>query len=621
MNTGGFSRTISRYPIGLAAVVAFIVTAPSLRLGFDADDHLLRLAFYPDSRLPVANTPPWHLFRFFDANSRAPLIESGVIRWWTSEDCRVEFFRPTSALFHQIDFLFWPQSPALMHLVSVLWYVSVVIFVTKLYQAIMGPTSYEKPWHTVMIAGIMFALDATHAVPIAWLSNRNALIAASLGVLSLLLYHHARQQRNNTLLVLSAAVLPIALGAGEAALGLLAYYLSYSLFIDTESFGSKLKSLSMHGVVVAIWLAMYKMDHYGVSGSSLYYDPLRSPKEYLINLVERAPLLVSSELGMAAPELWGMQNTEQRFYWWCFAMMFLCWSLFALIPILRNDNRARFFAAGAVMSILPVCATFPSARLLLIPSIGFVGLITLALQHAKQPSEPSSQETPPIQFTKLAKGWIYYIVFLHIILAPLFLIAGLHQIHLVEIATEKLAQSIPESPYLAEQQVIVFHAPYSSMYVTSHRLTRNMPTPKMFLNATSPLRDVSIKRQDPHTLRISVVDGFYKEPSEMLTAIKAPRSIGETSKFNGLSLTVTKTTEQGTPNEALFSFEQDLDTPYFQFLRWDGGKLTRIEIPQLGDTIILPACNELDANMKQIPCPPPHPQVLQLDKLFLPLSH
>ena len=60
---------------------------------------------------------------------------------------------------------------------------------------------------------------------------------------------------------------------------------------------------------------------------------------------------------------------------WFGAMTFL--GLFALLltPLLRRDRVARFWALGTLLTILPICATFPSDRLLVFTSIGAMGLI------------------------------------------------------------------------------------------------------------------------------------------------------------------------------------------------------------------------------------------------------
>ena len=75
-----------------------------------------------------------------------------------------------------------------MHLHSVTWFACLVWLIALLYQCLIGIPFVAG------LAVLLYALDDAHGAPVAFLANRNAVVAATFGVLSVWL--HDRWRRN-----------------------------------------------------------------------------------------------------------------------------------------------------------------------------------------------------------------------------------------------------------------------------------------------------------------------------------------------------------------------------------------------------------------------------------------
>jgi hypothetical protein len=83
--------------------------------------------------------------------------------------------------------------------------------------------------------------------------------------------------------------------------------------------------------------------------------------------------------------------------------------------VVGHDRRARFFATGMVLSTFPVCATWPSDRLLLAVGFGAFGLVALFLAEASAVAGRLRFVTRP-----LAGAFVV----LHLVLGPLLPVRG-----------------------------------------------------------------------------------------------------------------------------------------------------------------------------------------------------
>ena len=163
-----------------------------------ADDHVHRLVIQTwqgkvtlpplldtDMRHPLLDT-----FVFFrgDPALAAEVEEQGLLPWWAAPDLKAAFFRPLSVVTHLLDHVLWPDSPWLMHLHSGAWMVGGLLLALLLFRRIQG----AGPAATLAFAA--FALEDGHGASVAWIANRNALIALVFGLCTLLAHHRWRSR-------------------------------------------------------------------------------------------------------------------------------------------------------------------------------------------------------------------------------------------------------------------------------------------------------------------------------------------------------------------------------------------------------------------------------------------
>src|SRR4030042_2837368 len=173
------------------SVVAVILTLPALWVGLQFDDYSQRMTMLGFNK--TAHPGPLgflDVYSFLKGNRQINefVKNIGMLPWWAPSDLRISFFRPLNALSLWIDYKLWPDWPSLMHLQSILWYAALAAAAASLYRRFMGLTVVAG------LAALFFSVDFSHAMPVAWLANRHAPLAAFFGSLCLLSYDKWRQE-------------------------------------------------------------------------------------------------------------------------------------------------------------------------------------------------------------------------------------------------------------------------------------------------------------------------------------------------------------------------------------------------------------------------------------------
>lgn len=573
----------------LPIVLAVLLSLPSLRFGLVADDYWHRAFLKHDTTwVPVQPGKLW-LFSFADGNPAGAqtILEAGFAPWWFSPELRIAFFRPIASLTHAFDYLVWPASPLLMHVHSIAWYVAIVVVVGRLFRRML-------PGFAGGLAALIFAIDHTHGLPIAWLANRNALVAATFAFASLAIHHDAARAREDRRSwrrsLLSAAFLALALGSGESAVAILAYLGSHALFLDDRPARTRLLSLAPHAAVTLVWVVVYRAFRFGVYHSGIYVDPTREPLGFLKNAATSLPLLVASELGGPTPDVYPFSPSHVQAAFVIVALVVVAWSAVAIGRLLRAEDAAerrlaRFFAVGAVVSVLPACATFPSARLLLISGFGLVGLVAMVayatIERARSMDLTGARKALARSFAVWACGG-------HVILSPLVFQVSLHQMVFFERIVERYAKDVPTDPDTPPKRLVLVNAPETAFayYLVVTHIERGEPAPRRLLMLAGASRDVHVTREAERTLLVRVDQGFYRTASELLyRPIDAKLPLGTTITLTDLRLTITKLTPDGVPEEVRFTFDHPLEGDRYVLRASDANGLVPFVPPPIGQTV------------------------------------
>ena len=141
----------------------------------------------------------------------------GVLPWWTDDTLKVRFWRPLSAITHVLDYALWPERSEWMHIHNVAWLALLIGSTAALYRRLITMPLVAG------LAALLYALDDAHGMPVAFLANRNALVATSFGVLSLWCHDRFRRDGWTPGMVLSPLAFLAALLGGESGIGAAPY--------------------------------------------------------------------------------------------------------------------------------------------------------------------------------------------------------------------------------------------------------------------------------------------------------------------------------------------------------------------------------------------------------------
>lgn len=593
-----------RMPL-VAAVLAVVVCAPSLWLGWVADDHIMRVYLSDPPIYPPWSGSPAKMFGFFfgDEQVNRELMASGALPWWTSPGFRIAFFRPLSGLTHGLDFRLWPDRPWLMHLHSLLWLGGAVAAAGLLYRRILGG---------VWIAGLamlLFALDDAHGLPAMWISNRNTTVSVLFGVVALI-SHDAWRRRGRTLGAIAA---PLALGAallaGENAIAVGAYLAAYALFLDPAPWSRRIASLLPCATVGAIWAAVYARLGYGASGSGLYIDPVADPLRFAHAVVERGPLLLMGAFALPS-DLHSLLSEQARVTFWLVACAIVAVIAVLALPLLRADRVARFFATGMALSIVPACATFPSDRLLFLAGIGGMGLLAQILGGIADRAQwlPASA-----WWRRPAAAAAVLLAVIHVPLAPLNMMRVLSAISGLGKVIDDSAASFPADPGLTGARVLVVTTPtaFISGFAPTIALLDHRPVADRGLVLGSGIEPTRIERSGSNTLVVSPLGGWLKpagrpipgiEPSKPALDLRyvypmfddlyrgrEPMAPGDRIALGDVTAEVVTVTDDDRPESVAFHFSTPLEDPSLRWLQWVDGIYAPFEPPRVGESVLLPA--------------------------------
>jgi hypothetical protein len=589
----------------IVAAVAVILCISSLWLGLQNDDYILCLVLSDPPLEPEWTRSPADAFTFINGDEELirNAIESGRLPWWTHPRLRLAFFRPVTSITHWIDFNIWPDLPWLMHLQSLLWFAGAVVAAALLYRRLLVPA-----W-IAGLAALLFAVDDAHGMPAVWLANRNASIGVLFGLVALIAHDRWRRDGWRPGAYLAPLALLLGLLSGEIALAAGGYLLAYALFLDTDAWRRRLLSLVPGGLVGVAWWVAYRALGYGAAGSGVYIDPGASPVVFAQAVIERLPMLFSGL--WALPSGLGLFLSQSAAHTlWLVAVGLMAAITMLLLPLLKREPAARFFALGMVLSLLPACATFPDDRLLFFAGFGGMGLLAQLLAAFWQRVDwvPSSR----IRRLPLATAcWAF--VFIHFVLSPLALATTTAKVRIFGTIISRAAESLPSDPAVRDQIAIIVNTPsaFFSIYGPLMQALHGRPIPNHTLTLGSGIYPMTISRPAPNCIAIRPDGGYLVPPGSPQPGHKAsqtafhpayfhqmldrlyrdatPMKVGERIAYGGATVEVTEVAEDGRPIEVWVHFDVDLENSSFRWLQWKNGVYEPFEPPAVGDTVTLPS--------------------------------
>ncbi len=578
------------------ALLAVLLTLPTLFVGLVLDDQLQKLKVegqksphYSDARpldLFFSKERPLDLFHFISDDNRKALLQSGAYPWWTAPKLQLAFFRPLSSLTHWLDFKVWPNRPVLMHLHTSLWLAILVLLASALYRGFLS-----VPW-VAGLAGLLYAVDEAHGLGVGFLANRNALMATSFAILTMIVHQRWRRDGWSWGGLLGPLLLAVGLCTAEFTLFVTAYLFAYSVFLDTARSWKRFLPLLPYAVVVVAWRLLYNVLGYGAIQSGAYIDPLGEPLRFFLAVLERLPTLLLAQWTFVSADFWMVNSHTTNIIQATFGALFLGLIAWTLVPLLRRNAMARFWALGMMLSVLPICATFPHDRILFGVGIGAMGLIAQFIGYRYNASYPKAEVTDVMHERRApSRSWgvctlAAFFVVCHVYLATAFLPLKSWAPFFLGKLEARAFHSLPKTPEVTKKKVILLHSPgFLAHTMFAMSALANKPQPKFLCQLSISLKAMDIHRIDPYTLRLKAGDALVDRSTRFLVrSTKLSFRVGQVIHYNDITVTVTKLGKSGRPSEATFRFAKPLDDPSYVWMVWSGKGFVPFVLPTAGKT-------------------------------------
>ncbi len=555
-----------------AAVLAAVLSLPSLWSGWALDDLIHRTFLLDGSRFP------WDLYGFLkgDPEENRALITAGSLPWWALEDLQVSFFRPFTSLTFWLDYRLWPNHPALMHAHSVLWLAGCVGVAGLLYRRFMGPGP------AAVTAVLLFAVDDAHTAPVGWLANRNALPAFFFGALAILAHDRWRRDGWRGGRWMSPVLLLAAVCSAEAGVAALGYLLAYVVVVERAPWVRRPATVGLHFAVLVGWRVVYSLLGHGTWGSGFYTDPGSEPLRFGVAVLTRAPILLLTQWVLPPMSFDGfMAMFGPHWGWTAGGVVAMVVLATVLLPVVRDAPMARFWALGMLLALPPVCATIPMSRLLMFVGLGAMALLAQFLTAVF--SRTSPWRSWPRRVTAVL------LVLIHGLAAPVAL--ALQTRHLIPPEVRPLLFiDTPMDAAVTRQKVVVVSAPsvFHARHSTLMWAMADQPVPREMLFVCPSWAGVHLSRPDRRTLVVRPDGGYLRRPLDHL--FRAPyraMPVGTQVRLRECSVEITDLTADGRPAEATFHFDHELEHDSLRWLQWQDGSYQPFTPPAVGHTCVL----------------------------------
>lgn len=598
-----------RLAVWLIALLGALLVSPSLSSGLQTEDFGHSL---------IAQNSPWYANMFGgpeaaidDGSPSSPedllkrrrrgiyaAKDAGVTPWITSPDWRVAFWRPLASWTHHFDYTVLSLHPWAMHAHSVAWYFVLLLVVGFLFRRT------TSSFVVAGVAALLYAVDESHGLAVGWLANRNALMATFFGV-SALLVHDMWRGRAATAETaaapppsrwrwafpwISALLLYCALGSGELGVGAFAYVLAHALTLDRARWRTRVVALVPALAAGLVWAIPYRLAVYGAHGSGLYIDPIGHPGAFLREALSRFPTVVSASLSGLPPELFSYVKASDP---WFVALEvgIVVLAALVLVPLLR-DARIRFWAAGLLLSAVPICTVAPGGRTLFFTTLGAFALLAELVGALAR--------TPRAVFAR--RVWrVPAVVVAVLALVPNALLAvGLQPMTSVAFqgtqdASLMASDDLFEAPAGPEQHLLIVNVPayYWVNVLLGIRRSQGKEVPDHVRVLHAGVDSITVSRPTASTLSVHAPEGFVSTPvDEVYRARHVRFKEGELLPLSGVLIRVDSVNEEGMATKVTFRFGRAVTDDRYRFVSWSGTGFRPFALPAVGERLTVPGVGD-----------------------------
>lgn len=573
------TRKKSRRPL-LELVFLFAVGAllfsPALGTPLFLDDHLQGAMV--EGTFPAPRNA-FNLYDFVDDGARSTLSDRGLLPWWSHPQLRIRFLRPLSSALLWIDHRVFSHSPLPMHLHSLAWWVAAVLAVRVLYKRFVSA-------RVTSMATAIFALAPCHALPLAWLANRETLVSLVFGALALAAQARWRDERRVRDAAVAGGLFALALlGGGEYALCFGGYVLAMDV-VRREGVVRRITGWAPFLVPALAYLVVRSVLGYGTTGSGFYSDPLRDPGAFLAGAPWHAVSLLATGWLTLDSEAWRLGISR-----WLLGAIVCAAAAALVVPVRRalaalpasSRAAATWLLLGSVLALVPTLAVVPARRLLGVSMIGVVVIVALVLERAWFPAE-GEPDVPRGRAAGLASLAALGLGFAHLVHGPgtAWLETRKHRRDATDFASRvtwlrgRVGDSRKAQVGVVRGMAGVFFAPFA--------LDARGRTPARWC-VLAQAGHVLALRRDARTLELVATEGrslFPVGERNLYRNEAAALHAGDELAVKGLRVTVLEVGPAG-PRSARFVFDDDPAALVWISETFDETKQVELPLPSFGE--------------------------------------
>jgi len=558
-------------------IVGAIVFLPALRTPFLLDDYLQ--ASMIEGTFP-AKRGPTELYDFVNERDREVLKERGMLPWWSHPELQIRFFRPLSSLLRFAEHRVIGERPVLLHLHSFLWWALAVALARSLYRRALSSRA-------LALATFVFAFAPSHAIPLSWLANREALLSFVFGAAGLGVYTRAREEGKTLFVLLSVALFSLALGCGEYALCFAGYVVAFELLArKRDGFFRRITSPLAFFAPAFSYLAYRKINGFGSYGSGFYTDPFREPVAFLKHAPGRFVSLFA--------DVWFSLDDQTLDY----QTSPLTLALVALVVIplvaiavqktlakldVEQRSWASWMLCGSLLSLTPVLAVLPSPRLVGVSLLGAAPLVARVPERAFFHSTSQKVEPMPRRASaEITSVMAVLLGFFHLVHAPgtSFLIT-----HRMRETAESFAvhaadlRSRLKDPTNAE--VLVVRATAGPFFLPFAVGDRHAPPARWRILAHTG--HALFLRRGPRTFDLIAPPEqcLFPAPGNLFRSLDHKLAVGDELTLPGLHAKVLEVDAQG-PRIVRFNVDRDADAPTYTWITETKDGFPEVKLPEIG---------------------------------------
>ena len=477
-------------------LLGVILVLPGLFAGFFADDfsHAV-LIQQPDIIKQSDKLSLFHLFSFVDTDleRRQQLLSASLIPWWTSGQFSLLFWRPVAELTHYIDYQWLRGHAWLMHAHSIGWYALLLMLLGRFYQRFCSSQQVAG------LALLIFALDATHGFTVAWLANRNAILAAVFSVLAVLLHDDYRMFGRLRSYFASLPVIALSFLSAEIGICVGVFLLAYALFIDKDGAWKGLLALMPALAVFVAWFSIYQAFGYGAKGNEAYYlDPLFDIWPYSQSLFYKLPAYLDMQFNILPFYHLSGFETFSLIVGYLFAVLVI------VFEVKRDHPSLRFFILILFLSIIPIASAEVQERNMLYVNIaGAVFLAEFLVVLRRYTHQLTAH-----WLQRIATLAMVCIVMFHIVFSGLCMLPASFAPKIFSIESRRVADRLGpdlEGRYIVTLGVSMFDA----AFLMPIRKAQGESVPERYWNIATSTHRLSVERVADNAIELQRPDGFF----------------------------------------------------------------------------------------------------------------